>query len=278
MPEQSLYLAIVAVLVWLVTLAVARVLQRLLIGVAQPRPGHGMAAAGQVLATCIISGSLVAEGITGNLHTPATWLRDATTVGTFALIAVVLQTLAGWLGMKTLLGKRLSGAYEKGNDAAMLAGAGHDVGAALIVAHSVYGRDFSQLHVSIAFFALAQLAALALGIGFRALTRYDDAEQVVDGNVAAALSYVGVLLAASLLAGHAVQGDFTGWVPGLRGFVGALLFGVVLLPVRRWLVERFLLRGVSLDEAVARQRDVAAAAVECASYIAVALLLHLAGV
>ena len=72
---------------------------------------------------------------------------------------------------------------------------------------------------------------------FRALTTYDDAEQIHGENVAAALSYAGVTIAVGIVVARAVEGDFEGWLTSLKGYGGVLLSLVALYPVRQLFVQ-----------------------------------------
>ena len=116
-------------------------------------------------------------------------------------------------------------------------------------------------------------------IAFRALTAYDDAEQIQSENLAAALSYAGLTIAVALIIARALEGDFVTWTASLTGYGKALLFVLALYPVRQILVQMAFLGGGfsfhkgSLDRAIEERRNAGAAALEAASYIATALLV-----
>jgi hypothetical protein len=114
---------------------------------------------------------------------------------------------------------------------------------------------------------------------FRALTVYDDFEEIVGGNVAAALSYAGITVALALIVGCAAEGSFVSWNVSLRAYGKALLFALALYPVRQLVVQGALLRGGlalrkgRLDEGVGREKDVGLGALEAASYLATAFFV-----
>ena len=113
---------------------------------------------------------------------------------------------------------------------------------------------------------------------FRALTTYDDAEQIHGENLAAALSYSGMAIAVAIVVARAVEGDFEGWLSSLRGYGGVLLTLVLLYPVRQLFVQSILMRaplrfrGGALDKAVV-ERSAGLGALEAATYLATAFVI-----
>jgi uncharacterized membrane protein YjfL (UPF0719 family) len=203
---------------------------------------------------------------------------DLMVAGVFAGVALVALGVTAWLSDRLLFGRRLGREVRRGNPAAALAAGAHFVASALIAGRCFSGDDLALLPVSLAFFALAQVALQALVGLFRALTCYDDDEEIAGENLAAAISYGGVAVAVALIVSHAADGPFLGWPSALRGFALSLMLALGLYPVRQLVVGRLVLgcplvwRGGALDRAVREQRDVASALAEAAGYLAAALL------
>jgi uncharacterized membrane protein YjfL (UPF0719 family) len=136
-----------------------------------------------------------------------------------------------------------------------------------------------MMGVSLVFFVVAQLTLHVFVIAFRALTAYDDAEEIMAENVAAAVSYAGVTIALGLIIAHAADGTFAGWLPMFRGFGTALLYCLSLYVVRQLVVQTLVLGGPlrlwrgALDVAIGARRDVSIGALEAAAYLGTALLL-----
>lgn len=235
---------------------------------------RGLLQVGQVLGVFLIAGSVVSNSVTG-----ASLSRDVLWVAVFGVAALALFIVTGRLGISVLLRARLPQEIERGNVAAGLAAGANYVATGIITSRSVAGSDLRGLGLSLAFFVIAQLTLHLVVIAFRALTAYDDAEQIQSENLAAALSYAGLTIAVSLIIGHALEGDFTGWSSSLAGYGKALLFVLALYPVRQILVQMaflgggFTLRKGTLDAAIEERRNAGAAALEAASYIATALLV-----
>src|SRR5262249_19603411 len=133
------------------------------------------------------------------------------------------------------------------------------------------------LGISVVFFVLGQLTLHVCVSLFRALTTYDDAEQIAGENVAAALSYAGAAIAVAIIVARAAEGDFTGWESSLKGYAGVLASVVALYPVRQVFVQMLLLRsplklrGGPLDQGIALDRSEGIGALEAVTYVATAL-------
>jgi uncharacterized membrane protein YjfL (UPF0719 family) len=213
---------------------------------------------------------------------PALSLEANDTARFGALVFTVSGLLALWLATaawnRALLRGRGRAAIERGNLAAGIAAFAHWLGAGIVASHCFAADEVGNLPVSVVFFLVAEIALVLLSLVFRALTDYADDQEILGENRAAAVSYAGVVVALSLIVGHAAGGAFLGWWPALRGFLVFLLWAGLLYPVRQVLVARWLLglplawRGGALDHAIAREHDVVAACVEAAGYLAAALL------
>lgn len=202
--------------------------------------------------------------------------RGAMWATTFAVCGSLLMLLGAAVADRIFLrGLRAQG--HSGNLAAAVVGAGHAVAFGVLVSACFSGRGWPALLLSTAFFLLAACTLLVFQALFRWRTSYADDQEVFGHNTAAALSFVGVTVALSIIVGHAAQGEFTGWSSSLLAYARALLLALALYPVRQLLVKRWLLRlpphqaGCELDRAIAQHRELRVAAVEALAYMAVAL-------
>ena len=233
-----------------------------------------LAAAGELLAVFLLAGSAVRDGAVG-----ASAGHDAAACAVYGALGLAASALAGRLGVRLLLGGSLASEVARGNVAAGIAAAGHLLASALVTSRSIAGSDLHAIGLSIVFFAIGQVTLLAFVTLFRALTTYDDAEQIHGENVAAALSYAGVAVAVAVIVARALEGDFAGWPASLRAYAGVLVSLVALWPVRQVFVQTLLLRaplalrGGALDAAIAQNRSAGLGALEAATYIASALVV-----
>lgn len=233
-----------------------------------------IAAAGEVLGVFVIAGATVRDGVLGE-----SLAHDAIACAAYGLVGLAASTLVGRLGVRMLLGGHLHDEVARGNKASGLAAAAQLLASALVTSRAIVGSDLHAIGVSLAFFALAQATLLVFVTLFRALTTYDDADQIHGENLAAAVSYAGVTIAIAIVVSRALEGDFEGWVVSLRGYGGVLLSLLALWPVRQLFVQTILLRaplharGGALDVAIAEKRSTGMAALEAASYVATALAI-----
>jgi uncharacterized membrane protein YjfL (UPF0719 family) len=177
-----------------------------------------------------------------------------------------------------LLRGRLHGELGRGNLAAGVVAAAHAAAFGIVAAHTFAADTLATLPVGAIFFVVSVIALVALSLLFRGLTSYADDQEILGENLAAATSYSGLVLALSIIVGHAADGAFVGWMPALRGFAVFLLWAFLLYPVRQVVVGRLLLglpltlRGGALDRAIAQDHDWVVSCVEAAGYLAAALL------
>jgi uncharacterized membrane protein YjfL (UPF0719 family) len=194
---------------------------------------------------------------------------------TASALAALWVTVALW--NQLLLRGRMRSEIGRGNPAAGIAASAHAVGTGIVAGHCFAADALANLAIGAAFFAVAVVALLALSLLFRALTDYADDQEILGENSAAAVSYAGIVVALSVIVGHAADGAFVGWIPALRSFAAFLLWAVLLYPVRQVAVGRLLLgfpltlRGGPLDHAIACDRDWVVSCVEAIGYLVAAL-------
>jgi uncharacterized membrane protein YjfL (UPF0719 family) len=247
-------------------------------GVAQelsnPNTARRLASVGQVLAVFLVAVSSVRNCLEG-----VSLLSDALWVGAFAAAGLLLVVVTGRIGCSVLLRSRLKSEVERGNIASGLAAGAHYVATGIITSRALAGHSLKELGLSVGFFVLAQLTLHLFVVLFRALTTYDDAEQIQGENLAAALSYSGVTVAIALVIARALDGEFEGWVVSLRGYAAVLGFLFAFYPVRQLLVQTLLLgaplslRGGRLDHGIAADRNEGMAALEAGTYLSTAMAI-----
>jgi uncharacterized membrane protein YjfL (UPF0719 family) len=279
METPPLYTGLFGLGTTLAVFVLLRLGQRLLGASVHADLNHGTTArrmlqVGQVMGVFLVGSSAVK----GGLHYAGV-LADVISVSLHAVLALALMMLTGHFGIRALLRSRLPAELARGNTAAGVAAGAHYVAVALITARAVSGSNLHEIGVSLAFFVIGQLTLIVFITLFRALTTYDDAEQIQGENMAAALSYAGVSIAIAVIIAHALEGDFVGWSASLKGYGEVLLFLFALYPVRQILVQvvllgaPFTLRGGRLDTGVAAERNEGLAALEAVTYLATALAI-----
>ena len=219
------------------------------------------------------------------------------TLGLFLALAGLLQGDATTLaadaldlalhGAGALAGMALSAALWRvmlGIDLRKDVVEGRNLGAALLIAatfvaagliyQGALSGEGSRGLVAAGFFALGLGALFAAALLYEFFTPYDVGEEIgPKGNLAAALAAAGAVIAAGLIIGDAVAGDFLGWKESILETLPYFL-PAALLPLVRWTIVDGLLLGFRrADREVAEDRNLAVGALEAAAYIGVAAVL-----
>ena len=227
---------------------------------------------GQVLGVFLVAAAVVKNCVRGE-----SIADDALAAGGFGVLGLVLIAVMGRLGTQLLLQSRLPSEIARGNVAAGLAAGSHYVATGIVAAHAIAGSKLRDVGLSLFFFVMAMAALWAFVTLFRALTTYDDAEQIHGENLAASISYSGLSIGVAIIVGCALDGDFVSWEISLKGFGAILLLTLALYPVRQLFVQSLLLgaplalRGGRLDTGIGTERNEGIGALEAVSYVATAL-------
>jgi uncharacterized membrane protein YjfL (UPF0719 family) len=227
---------------------------------------------GHVLAVLLLVPGVVKNALVErSLATSALW------AAAFAAAGLLLIQVVGTISIRTLLRATLQRELERGNVAAGVAAGSSYVAVGILASRAIAGSDLRGLGLSVTFFGISVATLGAFVALFRALTTYDDAEQIQGENLAAAISYAGITIAIALLVGRAVEGDFEGWRTSLIGYGTVVAGGLALYPVRQIIVQGLILgriptlRGGSLDDAIGLDRNRGMAIMEALTYIATAV-------
>lgn len=244
----------------------------------------GIEYGGYFLGVLLIAGSVLGGlskaggGMPGAAPPVFEWMH-ALVLGGYGVFGVLALALFGRLGFRLLIRSNLVAGVRANNPAAGIVAAGGHVATALVIAGALSGDssggDFSVAGI---FLVIGLVALWVITYLYRFITRYDDSTEITNGNVAAALSYAGMMIAIGIIVGHAINGDFTDYSTSLRLTGKALLSVLILYPVRQFIVQGILLGsgfrlyGGRLDNEISRDGNTGAGSVEAAAYIASALL------
>ncbi|HUI11272.1 MAG TPA: DUF350 domain-containing protein [Bacteroidota bacterium] len=225
-----------------------------------------------------IAGSDTSAGVAGGSGAAEVWTY-ALQAGLYGIFGILVLALFARLGFRLLLKTNIVAGVRANNPSAGIVAAGGHIAVALVVAGALsgdtQGGDFS---VAVLFLALGLIALWAITYLYRFIIRYDDSREITNGNVAAALSYAGMMVAIGMIVGHALNGNFTDYATSLALSGRALLFVLILYPVRQFIVQGvllgdgFTLYGGRLDREISHDQNTGAGAVEAAAYIAAALV------
>ena len=204
-------------------------------------------------------------------------IDDLIDLGIYGLLSIILLNASWYLCDKLILFKfkaseELLRDHNKGTGVVL---AGVNVASGFIIFGSVQGQG-GDIWTVIAFWAIGQVILILAGVLYNLITPYDIHDEIEKDNVAAGVSFAGALIAVGIVIGLAAEGDFESWSESLGGFLGYAIIGLILLPLIRFLTDRFLLPTVSLSDEIARQEkpNLGAAYIEAFSYIAAAFIIY----
>jgi uncharacterized membrane protein YjfL (UPF0719 family) len=228
-------------------------------------------AAGVTLGGFYLALFIALSGVLGGKQgTPAhdlllTAMHGAVAISAIALCSFLWQPIVRVSLHEDILASR--------NVAAGLLSASALVATGLIYKGAVHLEEEHAEHVA-AFFLLGEGALLLSLLLYEWVTPYDVYGEIHErSNAAAALSCSGAVLAAGLILGNAVEGEFESWSSSIRD---ALLYmiPVLVLPLVRFIVVNGLFLGFgSVNREITQDRNTAAGMVEGAAYVGVALLI-----
>jgi uncharacterized membrane protein YjfL (UPF0719 family) len=237
-------------------------------------PALGIAMAGYLFGVVMIANAVLIGDSSGDL------LRDALLVGAYGIGGIVFLALVAMFGLKILHALDYVAEIEKGNVAVGIAAAGRFVATSFIIAGVVSGESQGGTWVTaIVFFLAGQLALIALAWLYRQLTSYNDSQEILSGNIAAAISYAGVMIGIGITIENGLVGTFVDYATGFAAFGKSLLVIVAFYPIRQFLVQGVLLGGGfapyggRLDSEISADKNVGAGVIEATAYIAVAILV-----
>jgi uncharacterized membrane protein YjfL (UPF0719 family) len=142
-----------------------------------------------------------------------------------------------------------------------------------LIAYGSFTGEGGGVVSAIVFFALGQVALLAMAVIYERVTPYHVVDGVRDGNVAAGLMLGGMLLAFGFILHSSLAGAFVSWGEDLLGFGASAAMGIVLLLLFQWPIDRLFLPSTTLRDEIETDPNPAAVAVAVAVKIALALVI-----
>jgi len=237
--------------------------------VERDNPAIALGVAGYYLGLVLAIGGAVAGPSNGLVN-------DLIDLGVYGLLAIVLINLS-WFVCDKLLLYRFSTEDELIRDQNSGTGAvvfGVNTASGVIVFGAVTGQG-GNIWTAMAFWVVGQILLLAAGWVYNRIVPYDIHEEIEKDNVAAGVGFAGAIIAMGIVIGLSSARDFTHWTEDLPAFILAAAFGLMMLPVVRFLTDKILLPTVNLSDEIAVQEkpNVGAAYIEACSYIAASFVV-----
>lgn len=193
----------------------------------------------------------------------------------WSVIAILLLLTSAWINDRFLLSK-FDNRKELVNDRNIGTGAviaGTYLGTALIASASLQGTTGGsfglELLDTLVFFVIGQAAFILLGVLYQKSSGYDIHDEIEKDNAAAGVALGMTLLAMGWLLSAKIAGN-----DSLIALVAWAAISMFVLLFSRFLIDRFLLPGSSLDHEIQNDRNWGAALIEGGAVLGLALLLN----
>lgn len=158
--------------------------------------------------------------------------------------------------------------------------AGSSLATGLMISGALNGESISFVAGIVdllVYWCVGQMLLIVGGWLFQKITPYDVHETIEhDDNTAAGLSFGGFLVGLGIIMMTALKGAGSNLIAEIGPTILIAVVGTVLLVATRMIIDRVLFTGVSLAREVAAEKNAAAGAVACASFISLAWVYSVA--
>jgi len=203
-------------------------------------------------------------------------ITDVIDIFFYGIIAIVLLNISNILNDKIILYKfnNVKEIIEDQNAGTGIIVAANYLANGLILYGAVSGEGGDVITLLV-FWLLGQVALIIATFLYNLITPFNVHEEIEKDNVAVGVALAGILIALGNIISSAIYGDFYSWEINLTRFVGFVIFGLLLLPVMRFITDRILLPGRKLtDELINQEKpNIGAGIIEAFSYVAASIIL-----
>ncbi len=215
--------------------------------------------------------------IGGILVGPATfWLDDLIDILFYGIVSIGLLNLSAFINDKIILYKfdNIKEMVDDRNVGTGVIVAANHMAVGLVIYGAISGEG-GDLMTAGAFWLLGQAVLIIASLLYNMITPFDVHDEIEKDNVAVGVAFAGMLIAIGNVIRIGVAGDFISWSENLSQFGGFVVFGLILLPLVRFVTDKILLPGESLTKELVHQEkpNVGAGAIEAFSYVAASFLL-----
>jgi uncharacterized membrane protein YjfL (UPF0719 family) len=203
-------------------------------------------------------------------------ITDVIDIFFYGIIAIVLLNISNILNDKIILYKfnNVKEIIEDQNAGTGIIVAANYLANGLILYGAVSGEGGDVITLLV-FWLLGQVALIIATFLYNLITPFNVHEEIEKDNVAVGVALSGILIALGNIISSAIYGDFYSWEINLTRFVGFVIFGLLLLPVMRFITDWILLPGRKLtDELINQEKpNIGAGIIEAFSYVAASIIL-----
>ena len=207
---------------------------------------------------------------------------DLMDIGVYGLLTIILLNVSIIINDKVLLRKfsvRKEIIEDRNVGTGVVEGA-NAVATGLIVLGAIHGEGYDYsiggpIVTAIIYWILGQLLMFVTTIVYNAIVPYDVHDEIEKDNVAAGIGLAGAMVAIGNLIRYGLMHDFESWVITLETVALDVGFGLLFLPLARFLTDKILLPGQKLTDEIVNQENPnkGAALVEAFAYIGGSVLI-----
>jgi len=235
--------------------------------VKKDNPALALSLAGYYMGLVISIGGAVAGPSNG-------MISDFLDILLYGLLAVVLLNISIFICDKVILYKfKISDELIRDqNQGTGAVNFGVCVASGFLI-YGAVGGEGGNIWTAIGFWAIGQVILILAGVIYNFILPYDIHDEIEKDNVAAGVSFGGLLIATGIIVGLSGEGDFYSWSYSIKHYLIYAAIGLFLMPFVRFLTDKLLLPTESLSKEIAGQEkpNIGAAYIEGFSYIAAAL-------
>ncbi len=193
----------------------------------------------------------------------------------YGIISILLLNLSIFINDKVVLYnfKNVKEIIEDQNAGTGIIEAANHIAVGLIIYGAMSGHG--DLITAAAFWILGQLVLILASIVYAKMLSFNIHEEIERDNVAVGVAFAGMIIGIGNIIRIGSMGDFISWYDNLSVFFSFVLFGLILLPILRFVTDKLLLPGEKLtDELVNQEKpNIGAGTLEAFSYIGASFLL-----
>lgn len=228
-----------------------------------------IAVAGYYFGLVIALGGVLASDSEG-------WLIDVIEILIYGFFAIILLNISIIINDKIILRKfdNIKEIIDDQNVGTGVVEAANHIAVGMILYGAMSG-DYGGLISAAVFWILGQFVLIVAGEIYSRILPFDLHAEIERDNVAVGVAFAGVFIAIGNIIRIGAAGDFVSWYDNITTFAGFVVFGLIMLPVLRFVTDKVLLPGEKLsDELVNQERpNVGAGTIEAFAYIGASFLI-----
>ncbi len=203
------------------------------------------------------------------------WMVDLIDIFFYGVISIILLNFSIYINDKIILRgfDNVKEIIDDQNPGTGIVEAANHIAIGMVIFGAMSGEG--DWGTAATFWILGQAVLIVAGIVYNKILPFDLHAEIEKDNAAVGVAFAGVLIAIGNIIRIGAAGDFVSWEYNLSTFAGFVAFGLLLLPILRYITDKVLLPGERLtDELVNQERpNIGAGAIEAFSYIGASFLV-----